>query len=438
MMDLRLRPLLAYTALVILTGWGMAACGQLPNRTDSNTSPSSATPTPDTLKIGAILPYTGNLAVVGQSMIEVLPLITDQINACGGVNGESLSLVVEDDQSQPNKTAATLTQLIENNQINAAVIGFVSATTPAVVDVAVQNQVPIVSPATTSTSFTERAKQGAFKGYWARTVPSDLYQAKALARLAIERRYKTASTLVANTDDGISFEKAFTTTFEDLGGTVLNQDVPSRYDPKATPPDFYALDAFTPNGGKPDALVTSLDAQNGAALLRAAYEMGLTEGTQIMLNGSVQPQTLLQLVGKGYDGKYLLAGAMGIVPGAGGAGKDALNMLWKSQETNKMGMFVAHTWDAIALLALAAQSAGSNDGTAIQKQLRAVSTPPGIEVTDVCNGLRLLKEGQEINYQGASGKLDLDENGDVVGSYDIWTIDNQGNIEATKQIKFEK
>lgn len=418
---------------------GLVACGQPVDQVDQSEAPLVETPTHSGLKIGAILPYTGNLAVVGQPMIEVLPLVVDQINACGGVNDQNISLIVEDDQSQSGVAATTLAKLIDNNQINAAVVGFVQGAAPSVVDVAVKNQIPILSSAATSPVFTERAKQGAYKGFWARTVPSDIYQARALARLAIERRYKTASTLTIANDDGLSFEQAFTTTFEELGGTVLNQDFPARYDPKADAVDYYAAyDAFSPPGGQPDVVVADLDASVGAALLKYAYEQGLNQGIQIMLSPSIQPRSFLEQVGKGYDGKYILSGTMGIVPGAAGPAKDYLENLWKQSEQGKPGAFVPQTWDAIALIALAAQAAGSNDGAAIQQQLESVANPPGIEVTNICSGLRLIKEKQDINYQGASGKVDIDENGDVVANYDIWTIGDQGNVEVIRQVKFEK
>lgn len=421
---------------LMFAGGGIAACGQFPDR------PVSETPTPapqDSLKIGALLPYTGTLAAVGQPMIEVLPLIVDQANACGGVNGGRVSLTVKDDQSQPGRSATALAQMIETDQVDAAIVGFVSGNAPGVLDVAVQQQVPIVSPASTSSAFTEQAKQGRLQGYWARTVPSEVHQARALARLAIERRYKTASTLVIDNDDGVSFEEAFATTFEELGGTVLNRESPTRYDPQTVAPVYTTLDAFRPYAGRPAAVVAFLDPSTGSTLLQSAYEQGLTDSVQIMLTPGVQPRSLLEAVGKRYDGKYILAGTIGILPGAGGAAQEELEELWQQQQGDrKIGVFVAHTWDAAALIMLAAEAAQSNEGSAIQQHIRAVANPSGIEVTDVCTGLRLLKEGQEINYQGASGKVDLDENGDVFGNYNVWTATDQGQIEVIRQVKFEK
>ncbi|MFM6281183.1 MAG: amino acid ABC transporter substrate-binding protein, partial [Dolichospermum sp.] len=44
---------------------------------------------------------------------------------------------------------------------------------------------------------------------------------------------------------------------------------------------------------------------------------------------------------------------------------------------------------------------------------------------------KLLKEGKKINYQGASGDVDVDTNGDVIGTYDVWTVGDDGKIKVT-------
>ena len=100
-----------------------------------------------------------------------------------------------------------------------------------------------------------------------------------------------------------------------------------------------------------------------------------------------------------------------------------------------MGAYAAHSWDAAALLVLAAQASGKNTGEGIQSKISAVANGPGEVVTDVCEGLKLLKSGKPINYQGASGNVDLDENGDVIGSYDIWTVKDDGTIGKLGNVK---
>ena len=75
-----------------------------------------------------------------------------------------------------------------------------------------------------------------------------------------------------------------------------------------------------------------------------------------------------------------------------------------------------------------------NTGVGIASKIREVANEPGTEVTDVCAGLKLLREGQAINYQGASGNVDIDANGDVVGVYDVWTVNADGTIQVIDKV----
>ena len=64
-----------------------------------------------------------------------------------------------------------------------------------------------------------------------------------------------------------------------------------------------------------------------------------------------------------------------------------------------------------------------------------VANSPGVEVGDVCQALSLIRYGKDINYQGASGTVNFTGTGDVVGSYDVWTIDYTGTIKVEATIQ---
>jgi cell division septation protein DedD len=86
------------------------------------------------------------------------------------------------------------------------------------------------------------------------------------------------------------------------------------------------------------------------------------------------------------------------------------------------------------LVALAIEKAEEATGTAIKDAIREVANPPGKEVTTVSEALTLIREGQEINYQGASGEITFDENGDVSGAYCRWYIAENGSIVLAEPI----
>jgi len=418
---------LATLAIGFLAGACQNTTGNNTQGTNSASPASSNAPATSAkgLKIGSLLPSTGDLAAIGQQMVGAVPTLVETVNSCGGVNGEPVTLIAQDDQTDPRAGAAAMTKLAEVDDVAGVVGSFASSVSSAAVPIAVRNKVVLISPGSTSPVFTERAKKGDFNGFWARTAPPDTYQAQALAKLASDKGFKRVSTVVINNDYGVGFEKAFVQAFKKLGGTVVNEANPTRYDPKATTFETEAAAAF---GGKPDAVVAVLYEETGSLVLKSAYQQGVSQGVQVMLTDGVKSAGFPAKVGKTSDGKFIVTGAIGTVPGADGKALAALNQVWQSKKNQPPGEYVPQAWDASALLVLAAQAAKDNTGVGIKSKIREVANAPGTEVTDVCEGLKLLREGKDINYQGASGNVDIDQNGDVVGVYDVWQVTDDGKL----------
>ncbi|ELR98360.1 ABC transporter substrate-binding protein [Gloeocapsa sp. PCC 73106] len=379
------------------------------------------------LKLGTLVPTTGDLSSIGQNMPVAADLAVETINACGGVNGAPVTLINEDDQTDPAAGASAMTKLTEVDRVAGVVGSFASSVSSAAVEIAARNQVMLVSPGSTSPVFTERARNGEFNGFWARTAPPDTYQAKALAALAKKQGLNNVSTVVINNDYGVGFEQQFVTSFENLGGTIVNRDQPVRHEPKATTLDTEAAAAF---GGGAEGVAAILYAETGSILLQSAFKQGLTENVTILLTDGVYSPEFVEQVGKTPEGKSIIAGALGTVPAASGVGLDAFTTLWQNSTGKQVTAYVPHTWDAAVLLMLAAEAAKANTGEGISSKIREVANAPGVEVSDPCEAMELVRQGQDINYQGASGDVDIDEYGDVVGNYDVWRVNEDGSLEV--------
>jgi len=254
-------------------------------------------------------------------MPKAVRLAVDTINACGGVNGEPVELVQEDSQTDPTAGSAAMSKLAEVDQVAGVVGAFASSVSGATIDIAVRNEVMQISSGSTSPVFTQRAQDGDFNGFWARTAPPDTYQARALAKLASDRGFDRVSTVVINNDYGVGFEQEFVKAFKDLGGTIVNEDSPVRYDPKASTFDSEAAAAF---GNDPDAVLGVLYAETGSLLMRAAYQQGLSEGVTELLTDGVYSEEFISDVGKTPEGQSIISGALGTVPGASGESLDLL------------------------------------------------------------------------------------------------------------------
>jgi ABC-type branched-subunit amino acid transport system substrate-binding protein len=135
-------------------------------------------------------------------------------------------------------------------------------------------------------------------------------------------------------------------------------------------------------------------------------------------------------------GPEKLAGMMGTSPGIT-SGKSYLK--FKTAYNTDYGElpttpFIANAYDAMAVIGLAAYAAKAKGlpptSASIRDQLRLVAKPPGTFISpgEFQKAFKLLDSGKDINYEGASGTVDFDENGDVVTPIEIWKFDAKGKI----------
>ncbi|MCY6494569.1 ABC transporter substrate-binding protein [Leptolyngbya sp. GGD] len=418
-----LKPITATTILCL-----MSAC----NFTSRSASEKS-------LKIGALLPLTGEISAYGIPMQKTAKLLVDTVNQCEGVLGSPVTLVNADDQSEPQIGAEAMSRLVQVDRVSAVIGGAGSATSAASVDIAVRNQVVMISPSSTSPTFTERAKKGDFKGFWYRTAPPDTFQAPAIAQLAYQNNYKRIAILGVNNDYGKGLIDAFIPAFEKKGGQVLNKANLALYALNASNFDSEVRNAF---GKNPDAVLLIDYSQTGGQVLKSSYEQGFLEKIPVILSDGLKDAKLAERVGKKADGQLALSTAaslIGTVPSSRGPAFSAFRTRYQQAFSNQEpSIYDPNTWDAAAIIVLATELAKSTKGEAIRDQIPQVSNPAGEKVSDVCQALSLIRQGKKIDYEGASSSVNFDAQGDVQGSYNVWTIAKDGTIQIKGNIQADR
>src|SRR3972149_8364316 len=88
------------------------------------------------LKIGAILPLSGDAASWGEAGKEGIELAIDEVNGKGGINGKKVAIIYEDTQAQPEKGASAMLKLTSIDKVPAVIGDIVSATTLAAAPIA--------------------------------------------------------------------------------------------------------------------------------------------------------------------------------------------------------------------------------------------------------------------------------------------------------------
>ncbi|WP_216634853.1 ABC transporter substrate-binding protein [Gloeomargarita lithophora] len=380
------------------------------------------------LKLGTLLPLSGDLAQFGPGMQAAASLLVKTVNECGGVNGQPVQLISEDDQTQPSAGVSAMTKLVEVDRVAGVVGAAGSAVSGAAVDIAVRGQVVMISPASTSPVFTERAKKGELQGFWFRTAPPDSFQGTALAQLLQKRDWQKVGILAINNDYGRGLAQATQQALQKRGGQVV---VTQFYEGQSASFDSEVRAVF---GRNPQAVVLVGYPETGTLVLRSAFQQGFVPRIPVVLTDGLKDNQLAQLVGKTPQGDWIASGMVGTAPAAGGPGLQDFQQRYQQAFNQPPNVFAPNTWDAAAVLVLAAQAAQANQGANLQAKITTVANPPGVAVTDVCEGLALLKQGQEINYQGASSGVDFDPQGDVAGEYAVWMVNPDGTIKVVETI----
>jgi len=371
-----------------------------------------------TLKIGALLPLSGELGWIGPGLLKAAQLAAKHVNDAGGVLGGQVQILQGDTQTDPDVGVAEALRLIDTEGVTVIVGAAASGVTvPVAENATVPRGVLQISPSSSSPAITTLADNDLLF----RTTLSDSVQGRVLAKLARERGYQTASTLYLNNPYGEGISDIFAEELETRGGELLAA-VPHEL---GQPSYLTELQAAT--AGNPDVLAAISYPNEAIVYLTEAIQNGLIN--QFLFVDGTKSQDIIDAVctavGAGcLDGMYGTAQGWLDTPAA-----LAFDAAYEAEYGEPPPIYARATYDAVILAALAAEAAGSSDSSLIRDALRGVAGPGG-EVVGLADGgighaLDVVGLGQDVNYEGASGCVDLDVNGDVTcGAMEIWRIEN--------------
>lgn len=413
----------ALAAVTVSTGLLVTGCGS-----DSSSDTGGSGGDVGTLKVGVLVPLTGDLSPFGGPNAKAAELGASQVNAAATEAGVDLTLelTTEDSKTDPQAAQEGATKLVESDGVNVMAGPMASSETIAVAEnVTVDAGVPVITPSGTSPEITALDDNGLV----ARTAPSDALQGKVLADVVGQRIGADSVINTAGRNDayGNALVEEFSKAWEANGGTI-GESV--SYNPEGSSLDSEAGQIVK---GNPKAFMI-IDfpdswAKMGPALVRTGKWSPAKTWTADGLKSNDLPQTA---------GKKTTEGMQGTVPTSldAPAGK-AFDDLWNAEVGEARQTYDAQMFDAVVLYGLAAVRAGSTDGAKIAAVLAEVSGAPGTKYTfeQLPDALKAVKAGEDIDYEGASGPIDLDQNGDpAAASYGLWSYKNGALVEGTEVI----
>lgn len=396
--------MLQFAAVAGAAALALTACSS----SGSTSSESSSAPTASAdgvLKIGTVLPQTGSLAFLGPPEFAGVNLAVDEINKAGGVNGKDVEVFEGDSgDTSTNIASTTADQMIARG--SDVIIGAASSSVSlTIIDKITSAGVLQISPANTSPEFSTYADNGL---YW-RTAPPDTFQGQVLAEVVTSANVTKPAVLVLQDSYGEGLAGNFKTNFEDAGGTLAGE--PIFYDPKAQTFDAEVGQAKALN---PDGIVL-IGFEESKKVIQELIKQGIGPETVglFLVDGN-----LSNTLGKGLpDGT--LEGTLGTLPGAE-APETFKQELLKVDPKLEDFAYAPESYDAVIVSALGAIAAKDDSGPAIAGKLVEV-TSGGEPCITFAECKKFLDEGKDIDYNGQSGPIDFQANGDpgmaVMGVY---------------------
>ncbi len=358
------------------------------------------------IKVGAILPLTGDGSAYGPGMEVAIRAAVDEVNQAGGILGRPVELFVEDDATNPDQGVLAANKLIDVNGVDAILGTWASsvslAVAPLTIDADIIEMNVSGSPALTGLSplvFRANATDAALGA----TVAQQLFADG-----------NSTMTVLSNNQAGtIGLAEAVRDAFTQAGGTVLD------FIEYADGLQGYSTEVNRALATSPDVFFLSCYTSDGTQIIRAAYEGGAqakfvapawclnTQLSEAVGSEVVEGDMAVDLVAVTDSGAYLrLADAY-----TAATGDNVFD-----------NVYAVHVFDSVLLLALAMQQAGGTEGAAVASAMTDISNAPGTKVDGFAAGAAAIAAGEGVDYDGASGAIDFDAGNDMAPNVGIFTF----------------
>lgn len=342
----------------------------------------------EVIKIGLILPLTGDVADIGNSNKAAIELAVKEINEKGGVDGREIKLIIEDSIGCDSKTAVTAMQKLVNIDKVAAVYSVCSGVAMATHSVAEQGKVVHFGCASNP-----NIKD--LGDYMFRIIPADDFAGKVGAKY-VKDKFNANKVAVLHCDNDwcVGIKDAFIESFQGLGGEIVAEEQVS------TDATDFRTELTKIKNTNPDLVYSPLYPQGAILVFKQAKEIGLD--VPFFSGDAWSDQSIPQEAGDTAENKFFTTPA-------GNYSKE-----FEAKVNSDIAICTVEAYDVIYILADAIEKVGV-DSEAIKNELY---------------NLR--------DYKGESGMISLDENGDLIGAtFDIKTFKDGEIVDYESGIKAE-
>lgn len=444
-------------------------------------SPAKASK-PEPIVIGVSLGLTKDLDTFAAPLRDAVRAAEGEINAAGGLLGRPVEFDIVDDQSNEDEFVKSVANDFVKKRVTAVIGPIGSQQVKQTQDIFKQAQILQLTPSATSTEL-EGFQQPSDRWLY-RTTPDDAFQGAAVILFGTKTP-KGLGDAGAPVGDGgvpvtcsrmaiVNIDNAYGNSMAD----VINENWPKR-EPvgtrtisvrKVLPTDVassYATEADEVLKTNPECLVLISYEETAAQFVKdfkanPGYAQLEAKGFFFIgTDGVFTPGFLTRTLANPSDDTSASAAEKGVF----GTNPDTQPLSSEYQQFRTIYAsyfplrqnedappFTSNTFDAAVLIAFAIQKAGTvDDRPKIRDALREVARPGGrpIGPGQIAEALVELRNGGDIDYKGASGPVDFQDNGNVNAGFIIWeayrnpvsnrveyrTVDRYATEELQEQIK---
>jgi len=360
------------------------------------------------VKVGNPMALTGPIPDLVAPMAKAVDLAAKHVNDQGGLfaGGEKYDVIRVDSACDPVAAVDAVTKLVNVSGVSGLIGPVCSGATIAQAEsVSIPAGVVTLSVSASSPAIStmEKGTDLVF-----RTAASDAYQGIALADLVLGKGIKEIAVSYANDDYNAAIAKVFSDSFAAKGGKVTANEA---HEPNKA---SYRSEVATLGATSDNLALFAYHGSGGITILRNSLETGAFS-TFIGADGMLSQEVIDQLGAENLKNATFTTSASDPTTAAFGAWKAAAD----AAGVPASDPFVPNSYDATFMMALAIEKAGSGDRDKIAAALRSIANAPGEVILpgEFAKAKKILAAGGDIHYNGAAGKQDFDDNGDVAGLF---------------------
>lgn len=339
--------------------------------------PEAVAPAPEeakVIKIGAILPLTGDVAVWGNNTKEGIDLAVEKINHAGGINGSKIKIIYEDSQALPQHGVSAIRKLITVDKIPAVIDDSVSSVTLAMAPIAEENRVVILATGATAPAISDAGD------YIFRIWNSDALEGEVMAKYVYDKlNLRKVAILYVNNDYGKGLDEVFRREFSKKGGEIL---ISESFDQSAT--DFRSQLAKIKEEA-PDAIYLVGYPREVPQCLKQIKELGIQ--VKVLSTVAFEDPHIVEIAKDAAEGVIY---PFPVEPSKEDPALREFLSGYDKKYGKEPGITCDVGYDAVNMIVEAIRLSGGTKGDEIQR------------------GLMMIKD-----YHGASGLMEFDEKGDV-------------------------